>query len=120
MPSKSTAKLLLPLYKMESWRLLGVGIGGQLAGHVVAWGLAGTSVADIMSPSSLTAIALSLGSELAVLVIGDDGITSLLPNVAQVGAIVATRGVSDKSYKDPQVLGSAGSAAAKTLYAFQR
>jgi hypothetical protein len=103
-----------------SWKLLGVGIGGQLAGHAIAWGLAGTRMSEITSPSSLTAIALSLGSELAVLVIGDDGITSLLPNVAQVGAIAATRGVSAASWKDPQVLGSAGSAAAKTLYAFQR
>lgn len=103
-----------------SWKLLGVGIGGQLAGHAIAWGLTGTRMSDIMSPSSLTAIALSLGSEVAVLFVGNDGITSLLPNVAQVGAIVATRGVSADSWKDPQVLGSAGSAAAKTLYAFQR
>ena len=101
------------------WTLLGYGIGGQLAGHAIAWGLAGTSVADIVSPSSLTAIALALGSELAVLVIGNDGITSLIPNVAQVGAIAATRGVSADSWKDPQVLGSVGSGAAKTHYAFQ-
>ena len=100
-----------------SWKFLGWGIGGQLAGHAVGWGLSGATLSQITSQPSLMAIGLSLGSELAVLLTGNDGVMSLLPNVAQVGAIAYTRGVKPT---DPQLLGSVGSGVAKTLYAFQR
>jgi len=36
-----------------SWKLLGWGIGGQLAGHAIAWGLSGASVRQITSSESL-------------------------------------------------------------------
>lgn len=103
-----------------SWKLLGVGIGGQLAGHGVGWYLGGATIAQITSPESLMAVGLSLGSEFAVLAIGNDGISSLLPNVAQVGAVAGTRGITMEGWsKDPQVMGAIGSSAAKTLYVFQ-
>ena len=103
-----------------NWNLLGVGIGGQLAGHALAWGLSGATIAKIISPPSLMAAGLALAGEFAVLIVGNDGILSLLPNVAQAGTVVAVRGITmDGWSKDPQLLGAAGSAAAKTLYVFQ-
>jgi hypothetical protein len=103
-----------------SWKFVGWGIAGQVAGHGVAWGLAGTSVSKIISPASLMAVGLSLGSELAGALIGNDGLLSLAPNVAQVGAIAGMRGIQmDTWTKDPQLLGSIGSGVAKTIYAFQ-
>lgn len=100
-----------------SWSFLGWGIGGQLAGHIVGWGLSGSTLSQITSPPSLMAVGLSLGSELAVLGTGNDGIMALLPNAAQVGTIAYVRGLSAT---DPQLLGSVGSGLSKTLYAFQR
>ena len=104
-----------------SWKLLGWGIGGQLVGHGVAWGLSGATVGQIISPGSLMMVGLALGSEFAILAVSNDGIMSLIPNAAQVGVIVGTRGIKmDTWTKDPQLLGSIGSGVAKTVYAFQR
>ena len=98
--------------------LLIAGLVGNVAGHAVAWGLKGATIADITKPESLMAVGLSLGSELAVLMVSDP-ILSLAPNVAQAGAVLSLRG-SSSLQTDPQFVGAIGSAGAKTLYAFQK
>ena len=87
------------------------GILGQLAGHSVAWFLDGRSLADITSMPSLMMAGMALASEVAVLTLAPSN--NLYPNVVQAGAIYYTRGIPREPLKDPQVMGSIGSAAAK-------
>ena len=86
------------------------GILGQLAGHSVAWFLDGRSRADITSMPSLMMAGMALASEVAVLTLAPSN--KLYPNVVQAGAIY-WRGIPREPLKDPQVMGSIGSAAAK-------
>jgi len=101
------------------WNYVGIGVGGQLAGHAVAWVLSGASINQIVSVPSLVGAGLSITGELLVFLTGNQGLVALLPNAVQVGAVATTRGITtDGWFKDPQIMGAVGSATAKTLYAY--
>ena len=87
------------------------GILGQLAGHSVAWVLDGKSLADITRTPSLMMAGVALASEVVVLTLAPSN--NLYPNIVQAGAIYFNRGIPREPLKDPQVMGSIGSAAAK-------
>jgi hypothetical protein len=87
------------------------GIIGQLAGHSVAWFLDGKSLADITRMPTLLMAGMALASEVVIMTLAPSN--NLYPNVVQAGAIYYNRGIPREPLKDPQVMGSIGSAAAK-------
>lgn len=94
------------------------GVYGQLAGHSLGWILSGKSLSDITSQPELMMAGLAIASELSLFVIGTRGLNALAPNVAQAGAIYLNRGMPSQPLRDPQLMGSVGSAIAKTLHAY--
>ena len=96
------------------------GVLGQLAGHSVAWFLSGKGLSDITQGPELTMAGLSIAAELSMYYIGTNGGKSLYPNAVQLGAIYMNRGVPSDPLRDPQVMGSAGSVAAKTYLLYSK